>query len=61
MAAIRSESCSWGRRMRPAVTFRKQHALRPNSVFVFQQVHNILINVPAESIVAMYNAVRESE
>ena len=27
--------------------------------FVFQQVHNILGNVPAENIVAMYDAVRE--
>ena len=27
--------------------------------FVFQQVHNILANVPPENIIAMYDAVRE--
>jgi uroporphyrinogen decarboxylase len=27
--------------------------------FVFQQVHNILANVPPENIVAMYEAVQE--
>lgn len=33
--------------------------LRPGGGFVFQQVHNILANVPAENIVAMYDAVWE--
>ena len=27
--------------------------------FVFQQVHNIMADVPAENIIAMYRAVRE--
>ena len=27
--------------------------------FVFQQVHNILANVPAQNLIAMYDAVRE--
>ena len=35
-------------------------ALRPGGGFVFQQVHNILANVPPENIVAMYDAVREA-
>ena len=33
--------------------------LSPGGGFVFQQVHNILANVPPENIVAMYEAVRE--
>ncbi len=34
-------------------------ALAPGGGFVFQQVHNILANVPPENIIAMYGAVRE--
>ncbi len=43
----------------------REHVLRqceimaPGGGFVFQQVHNILANVPARNIVAMYAAVRE--
>lgn len=33
--------------------------LAPGGGFVFQQVHNILANVPPENIVAMFDAVRE--
>jgi uroporphyrinogen decarboxylase len=33
-------------------------AMQPGGGFVFQQVHNILANVPPENIVAMYEAVR---
>jgi len=33
--------------------------LAPGGGFVFQQVHNILGNVPPENIVAMYRAVRQ--
>jgi len=33
--------------------------LAPGGGFVFQQVHNILANVPPENIIAMYEAVRE--
>ena len=33
-------------------------ALAPGGGFVFQQVHNILANVPPENIIAMYEAVR---
>jgi len=33
--------------------------LRPGGGFVFQQVHNILANVPVENIVAMFEAARE--
>ena len=33
--------------------------LRPGGGFVFQQVHNILANVPPENIVAMFDAVNE--
>jgi uroporphyrinogen decarboxylase len=33
--------------------------LAPGGGFVFQQVHNIMANVPAENILAMYSAVRE--
>jgi uroporphyrinogen decarboxylase len=34
-------------------------ALAPGGGFVFQQVHNILANVPPENIIAMYDTVRE--
>jgi uroporphyrinogen decarboxylase len=43
----------------------REHVLRNLDImfkdggFVFQQVHNILANVPPENIVAMFNAVRE--
>jgi uroporphyrinogen decarboxylase len=33
--------------------------LMPNGGFVFQQVHNILADVPSENIVAMFDAVNE--
>jgi uroporphyrinogen decarboxylase len=33
--------------------------LSPGGGFVFQQVHNILANVPPENVLAMYEAVRE--
>jgi uroporphyrinogen decarboxylase len=33
--------------------------LAPGGGFVFQQIHNILANVPPENIVAMFNAVKE--
>jgi uroporphyrinogen decarboxylase len=33
--------------------------LAPGGGFIFQQVHNIMANVPAENIIAMYGAVRE--
>ena len=33
--------------------------LAPGGGFVYQQVHNIMANVPAENILAMYRAVRE--
>ena len=33
--------------------------LAPGGDFVFQQVHNIMANVPPENIVAMFEAVRE--
>lgn len=33
--------------------------LAPGGGFVFQQVHNILANVPPENIIAMFGAVRE--
>ena len=33
--------------------------LAPGGGFVFQQVHNILANVPPENIVAMFDAIRE--
>jgi len=34
--------------------------MRSGGGFVFQQVHNILDEVPAENILAMFEAVRES-
>ncbi len=33
------------------------HIFRPNGGFVFQQVHNILANVPPENVVSMFNAI----
>lgn len=38
---------------------RQCEILAPGGGFVFQQVHNILGNVPAGNIIAMYEAVRE--
>ena len=35
--------------------------LGPGGGFVFQQVHNILANVPPENIIAMFDAVNEEE
>ena len=41
---------------------RKQVAiLAPGGGFVFQQVHNILANVPPENIAAMFDAVKDSD
>jgi uroporphyrinogen decarboxylase len=36
---------------------RQVEILRPGGGFVFQQVHNILANVPPENIIAMFDAV----
>jgi uroporphyrinogen decarboxylase len=33
--------------------------LAPGGGFVFQQIHNILANIPPENIVAMFDAVKE--
>lgn len=38
---------------------RQCEILAPGGGFVFQQVHNIMANVPARNIVAMYDAVNE--
>jgi uroporphyrinogen decarboxylase len=32
--------------------------LRPGGGFVFQQVHNIMADIPPENVVAMYDAVQ---
>lgn len=43
----------------------REHVLRqcevmaPGGGFVFQQVHNVMANVPAENVIAMFDAVRE--
>jgi len=37
---------------------RQVEIFRPGGGFVFQQVHNILANVPPENVVAMYEAVK---
>jgi uroporphyrinogen decarboxylase len=37
---------------------RQVEIFSPGGGFVFQQVHNILANVPPENIVAMYAAAR---
>jgi uroporphyrinogen decarboxylase len=34
--------------------------LRPGGGFVFQQVHNIMADVPPANVVAMYEAAREA-
>ncbi len=38
---------------------KQVNTLRPGGGFVFQQVHNILANVPPENIVAMFDAVNK--
>ncbi len=38
---------------------RQMEISRPGGGFVFQQVHNILANVPPENVVAMFEAVAE--
>ncbi|MDR3719280.1 MAG: uroporphyrinogen decarboxylase family protein [Bryobacteraceae bacterium] len=42
-----------------AHVLRQCELMAPGGGFVFQQVHNIMANVPPENIVAMYGAVRE--
>jgi len=32
----------------------------PGGGFVFQQVHNVMANVPSENIIAMFEAVHDS-
>jgi uroporphyrinogen decarboxylase len=39
---------------------RQVEILRPGGGFIFQQVHNILANVPPENIVAMLDAVNNT-
>jgi uroporphyrinogen decarboxylase len=40
---------------------RKQVAiLKPDGGFVFQQVHNVLADVPPENVIAMFDAVQEA-
>jgi len=34
--------------------------LSPGGGFVFQQVHNVMANVPAENIIAMFEAVYDT-
>lgn len=38
---------------------RQVEVLKPGGGFVFQQVHNILSNVPPENIVSMFDAVKQ--
>jgi uroporphyrinogen decarboxylase len=38
---------------------RQLAAWRGGGGFVFQQVHNVMANVPPENIIAMFDAVRE--
>ncbi len=38
---------------------RQLEILSPGGGFVFQQVHNIMANIPPQNIVAMYDAVHE--
>jgi len=33
--------------------------MAPGGGFVFQQVHNIMANVPVENVIAMFDAVAE--
>lgn len=35
--------------------------MQPGGGFVFQQVHNIMANVPAQNIIAMFDAVRRAQ
>ncbi len=41
--------------------YEQAQALRPGGGFVFQQVHNILADVPPENIAAMFDAVHEAD
>jgi uroporphyrinogen decarboxylase len=38
---------------------RQCEELAPGGGFVFQQVHNLLANVPPRNVIAMFDAVRE--
>lgn len=42
-----------------AHTRRQVETLKQGGGFVFQQVHNILGNVPPENVIAMYDAIRQ--
>ena len=45
-----------------AAHVRKQtELLKPGGGFVFQQVHNILADVPAENVVAMFDAINKTD
>jgi len=49
-----------GRPAQVAEHVRRQLAIwKPGGGFVFQQVHNIMANVPPQNIVAMFDAARE--
>lgn len=39
---------------------RQVEIMQPGGGFIFQQVHNILANVPAENVIAMFDAVRQA-
>ena len=45
---------------RSAGTSANRWPLRPGGGFVFQQVHNILADIPPENIIAMFDAAREA-
>ena len=38
---------------------KKIQMISPNGGFVFQQVHNVMADVPPENIVAIFEAARE--
>ncbi|MGD0579532.1 MAG: uroporphyrinogen decarboxylase family protein [Bryobacteraceae bacterium] len=42
-----------------AHVLKQCEVLAPGGGFVFQQVHNVLANVPPENVIAMYDAMRE--
>ena len=67
-----NDLCFWGggcdtQRILPTATPQEVRAhvlhqcqvLAPGGGFVFQQVHNIMANVPAQNTIAMFDAIRE--
>jgi len=60
-AATPRAFCARHARSSPRTRAPSMFVMAPGGGFVFQQVHNIMSNVSAENILAMYAAVSDAE